>query len=146
MYKVIDVAKLFAVSKVTIYKKISSNKEALKGHIIKKKNITFLDDEAVEIIKNSLQVNKEKISGKLIDEELGKVYEDIKAYQDLTNKLKSEKIAMMNDELMDMESQIRYLKSQIFVKESYISSKDIILENFKTLLELNKTRIGKLEL
>ena len=52
MYKVIDVAKLFSVSKVTIYKKISANKEALKGHITKKKNVTYLDDDAVEIIKN----------------------------------------------------------------------------------------------
>lgn len=146
MYKVIDVAKLFSVSKVTIYKKISGNKEVLKGHVIKKKNITFLDDEAVEIIKNSLQVNKEKISGKLIDEELGKVYEDIKSYQDLTNNLKSEKIAMMNDEIMDMESQLRYLKSQIVVKESYISKKNDVLENFKELLQLNKTLIKKLEL
>ena len=146
MYKVIDVAKLFSVSKVTIYKKITSNKEALKGHVIKKKNVTFLDDEAVEIIKNSLQVNKEKVSGKLIDEELGKVYEDIKAYQDLTNQLKSEKIAMMNDEIMDMESQLRYLKSQIVLKESYVSSRDVILEKFKELLQLNKTLISKLEL
>jgi len=145
MYKVIDVAKLFSVSKVTIYKKISSNKEALKGHITKKKNITFLDDEAVEIIKNSLQVNKEKVSGKLIDEELGKVYEDIKAYQDLTNKLKSEKIAMMNDEIMDLESQVRFLKSQIAVKESYLTTKDKALENFKELLHLNKELIGRLD-
>lgn len=145
MYKVIDVAKLFSVSKVTIYKKISSNKEALKGHITKKKNITFLDDEAVEIIKNSLQVNKEKVSGKLIDEELGKVYEDIKAYQDLTNKLKSEKIAMMNDEIMDLESQVRFLKSQITVKESFLATKDVTLENFKELLQLNKELIGRLD-
>jgi len=145
MYKVIDVAKLFSVSKVTIYKKISSNKEALKGHIVKKKNITYLDDEAVEIIKNSLQVNKDKVSGKLIDEELGRVYEDIKAYQDLTNKLKSEKIAMMNEDIMDLESQIRHLKGQVTVKEKRLNSKQLILDNFEELLKLNKDLIKKMD-
>jgi ATP-dependent Lon protease len=145
MYKVIDVAKLFSVSKVTIYKKITSNKEALKGHIIKKKNITYLDDEAVEIIKNSLQVNQDKVSGRLIDEELNRVYEDIKHYQDLNSKLKAEKIAMLNDEIMELESLIRHLNSQIQVKQNHLNSKNEILEKFKSLLKTNKSLIKQLD-
>lgn len=145
MYKVIDVAKLFSVSKVTIYKKISAHKNELKGHITKKKNITYLDDEAVEIIKNSLQVNKEKASGRLIDEELNKVYEDIKCYEDANNKLRSEKIAMLNDEINELESTIRLLKSQITVKQNHLRLKDEILDNFKNILKINKDRIKVLD-
>lgn len=145
MYKVIDVAKLFSVSKVTIYKKISNNKEALKGHISKKKNVTYLDDEAVEIIKNSLQVNQEKASGRLIDEELEKVYEDIKMYQDLNQKLKSEKIAMLNDEIMELESLIRHLSSQVMVKQNHLNSKQEILDKFKVILSANKSLIKQLD-
>ncbi len=145
MYKVIDVAKLFSVSKVTIYKKISSNKEALKGHIIKKKNVTYLDDEAVEIIKNSLQVNKEKVTGRLIDEELSKVYEDLKIYQEMNNKLKSEKISMINDEILELESMIRHLNSQIVVKQNHLKSKNDVLEKFKDLMKANKLLIKQLD-
>lgn len=145
MYKVIDVAKLFSVSKVTIYKKISNNKEALKGHVIKKKNVTYLDDEAVEIIKNSLQVNQDKVSGKLIDEELQKVYEDIKIYQEQNGQLKAEKIAMMNDEIMELESLVRHLTSQVHIKQNHLNSKNEILEKFKALLKTNKSLIKQLD-
>lgn len=145
MYKVIDVAKLFSVSKVTIYKKISNNKEALKGHVIKKKNVTYLDDEAVEIIKNSLQVNQEKVSGRLIDDELDKVYEDIQKYQELNQKLKSEKIAMMNEEILELESLVRHLNSQVIVKTNHLNSKKEILDKFKNILHANKSLIKELD-
>jgi len=145
MYKVIDVAKLFSVSKVTIYKKISNNKEALKGHITKKKNVTYLDDEAVEIIKNSLQVNNEKVTGRLIDEELNKVYEEIKLYQEMNEKLKTEKISMLNEEVMELESMIRHLNSQIVIKQNHLNSKNDVLEKFKSLLKVNKTLIKQLD-
>jgi|LGOV01.1.fsa_nt_gb ATP-dependent Lon protease len=145
MYKVIDVAKLFSVSKVTIYKKITNNKDALKGHVIKKKNVTYLDDEAVEIIKASLQMNQEKASGRLIDEELEKVYDDIKMYQELNHNLKAEKIAMLNDEIMELESLIRHLNSQVLVKTNHLSSKNEILDKFKKILKTNKLLIKKLD-
>ncbi|MCH4891244.1 hypothetical protein EZV73_26980 [Acidaminobacter sp. JC074] len=145
MYKVIDVAKLFSVSKVTIYKKISNNKEALKGHIVKKKNVTYLDDEAVEIIKNSLQVNNEKVTGRLIDDELNKVYEEIKLHQEINEKLKAEKISMLNEEVMELESMIRHLNSQIVIKQNHLNSKNDVLEKFKSLLKANKTLIKQLD-
>jgi hypothetical protein len=54
---VIEVSNKLHVSKVTIYKKMELLKKELKGHIIKKKNITFLDDYAIELIKNHLSVD-----------------------------------------------------------------------------------------
>lgn len=145
MYKVIDVAKMFAVSKVTIYKKISSHKAELKGHIIKKKNITFIDDEGVEIIKNSLQINKEKASGRLIDEELNRVYEDIRGYQDQNDKLRSEKIALLNEQIVDLESAVRHLKGQVTVKKNHYNAKDSMLTNLQDILKMNKERIQYLD-
>jgi chromosome segregation ATPase len=145
MYKVIDVAKLFSVSKVTIYKKISANKAALKGHVIKKKNVTYLDDEAVEIIKNTLQINKEKASGRLIDEELNQVYTDIKTFQEENDKLRAEKIAMMNEQLVDLESAVRTLSNQIASKERQLENKQAVLENFKVILKSTKDRIRYLD-
>lgn len=132
MYKVIDVAKMFSVSKVTIYKKITSKKVELKGHLIKKKNVTYLDDEAVEIIKNSLQINQEKASGRLIDDELKKVYEEIRQHKEMTDKLKAEKVALLNDQLVDLESISRYLNSQILVRKSYLKQQE------ETLIEISE--------
>lgn len=145
MYKVIEVAKLFAVSKVTIYKKITANKDALKGHIIKKKNVTYLDDEAVEVIKNSLQINREKASGRLIDEELNQVYEDIKCYEDANNRLRSEKIAMLNDDIAELESTLRLLNSQVNVKKNQLLTNEQIIENFDMMMKNNKSRINLIE-
>lgn len=145
MYKVIDLAKMFDVSKVTIYKKISSNKTVLKGHIVKKKNITYLDDEAVEIIKLSLHMNKEKVSGRLIDEELDKMYASVKNVKDINEKLKTEKINLLEDQNLDLESMIRYLKSQIIVKKNHMNVRDEILFNFKDVLKINKNRIRNLD-
>lgn len=145
MYKVIDVAKMFSVSKVTIYKKITNHKEDLKGHIIKKKNITYLDDEAVEIIKNSLQVNQDKASGRLINDELEKVYEEKNQILKLNEQLKAEKIEMLNDEVEELESLVRYLNNQITVKQHHLNAKLEVLEKFKQLLQSNKSLIKQLD-
>lgn len=145
MYKVIDVAKLFSVSKVTIYKKITANKIELEGHLVKKKNITYLDDEALEIIKNSLQVNREKASEKLIEAELDKMYFDFNIMSETNKKLKNEKISLLDDQILDIESTIRHLQSQVQIKENQLKTKDEILNNFKVSLKINKDRIKVLD-
>ncbi len=55
MHRIIEVAHMLGVSKVTIYKKISSLKNEIKPYLIKDKNVTFLTDDGVEIIKESLK-------------------------------------------------------------------------------------------
>jgi hypothetical protein len=145
MYKVIDVAKMFSVSKVTIYKKISAKKTPLKGHIIKKKNITYLDDEAVEIIRNSLQVNHEKASGRLIDEELNQTYLDLRGYKEQNEKLKAEKIALLNDQLVDLESTVRYLNSQVALKTGYLNKQEEIIFDINEAIKHQKYVINQLE-
>lgn len=145
MYKVIDVAKMFSVSKVTIYKKISSKKNELKGHIVKKKNVTYLDDEAVEIIKNSLQANKEKASGRLIDEELNLVYEEVRQQKEGIDKLKAEKVALLNDQLVDLESIVRYLNSQLSTKTAYLQRQERSLFDLSEAVKHQKHVIQQLE-
>jgi hypothetical protein len=55
MHRIIEVAHMLGVSKVTIYKKISALKSEIKPYVIKDKNVTFLMDEAVDLIKVSLK-------------------------------------------------------------------------------------------
>ncbi len=145
MYKVIEVAKLFSVSKVTIYKKLSAKKVELKGHVTKKKNITYLDDTALEIIKKSLQSNVDKPSGRLIDEEIDRLVIEKEKLLSENEKAKAEQISILNDQLSVLESSIRYLKSQIQIKESHLKSKEEVLSGFKDNLKLNKARIRVLD-
>ncbi len=145
MYKVIEVAKMFSVSKVTIYKKLSSNKTELKGHITKKKNVTYLDDTALDIIKKSIQSHTERPSGRLIDEEMNDLYKQNEEIIKINQRLKAEKISMLNDQIADLESSIRYLVSQVQVKEQHLKSKEEVLQAFKDSLKINKARIRVLD-
>lgn len=55
MYRVIEVAKILGVSKVTIYKKIEQHKRELKPFIKRRSNITYLEDGALKVLKESIQ-------------------------------------------------------------------------------------------
>lgn len=122
MYRVIEVARMLGVSKVTIYKKVNKNKKALKNHIHTRSNITYIDDAGVEIIKETIEVmaNNGYGSGNEIDE-IKKEYID------------------------DLNELIELLNSQIHVKKKQIQNKDEIIENFKTLSKSNRGKIQYLE-
>lgn len=47
------------ISKEAIYKKIKRQlKQELKGHLIKKKNVTYIDDNGIKLIADSLKTDK----------------------------------------------------------------------------------------
>lgn len=55
LYTVAEVSDLIGLSKVSIYKKLKLKE--LQGHIIKKGGLTYLDDRALNLIKNTLKLN-----------------------------------------------------------------------------------------
>ena len=70
MYRVIEVARMLGVSKVTIYKKVNKNKKLLKNHIHTRSNITYIDDVGVDIIKNTIEISTIQPYGGLDSDEL----------------------------------------------------------------------------
>lgn len=144
MYKVIDVAKMLGVSKVTIYKKISSLKKELKPYIKKVKNVTYLEDEAVELIKNNLN-NQTVASGRIINDEIDLLHKHIDKLKSEQKQYEDALINQVKNEIDEMHGIIRSLQSQISVKKSHLEKKDEMLENFKVLVKLNKDRIRFLE-
>lgn len=54
MFRIIEVAKMLGVSKVTVYKKIEMNKALLKPHVIYRSNIMHLDEKGVEVLSGLL--------------------------------------------------------------------------------------------
>lgn len=119
MYRVIEVARMLGVSKVTVYKKISKNKKILKHHVVTRSNITYIDDDGVELIRNSIEQNSNG--------------HDLSDYE----------VRLMVTE--DLTAMIQLLNQQIEVKKRQIVKKDEIIEQYKTLLKSNRGRIQYLE-
>jgi len=144
MYKVIDVAKMLGVSKVTIYKKISAKKKEIKPYIKKVKNITYLTDEAVEIIKENLAVVP-IASGRMINEEIESLHNKIDTLMNEKEEVEKALVSQMNGENEELEGMLRSLQSQINIKMSHLERKNQIVDNFKKIVTINKERIKVLE-
>jgi tRNA-dihydrouridine synthase len=60
MFTIEQVAEKIGVSKITIYNKLNKINDKLKEHVYIKDNTTMLDNDAVKIIKDSINPNKFK--------------------------------------------------------------------------------------
>lgn len=145
MYKVIEAANQLGVSKVTIYKKMELYKKELKGHIKKVKGITFIDEDAYDLIKKSLVENgvikDDSLSPELIEAYQSKLREKYSRMADLSKQtLKSKK-----DNLNDMELMFEFLGNQMNMKYQMLSQKEEQLKTYKEIIAKNKKRIETLE-
>lgn len=145
MYKVIEAANQLGVSKVTIYKKMELYKKELKGHIKKVKGITFIDEDAYDLIKRSLVENgvikDDSLSPELIEAYQSKLREKYSRMADLSKlTLKSKK-----DNLNDMELTLEFLSNQMNMKYQTLSQKEEQLKTYKEIIAKNKKRIEMLE-
>lgn len=122
MYRVIEVARMLGVSKVTIYKKVNKNKKALKNHIHTRSNITYIDDVGVEIIKDTIEINSSMNYGS------GNELDDIK-----------------KEYLDDLNETLELLNNQIHVKKRQVQKKDEIIEAYKSIIKSNRGKIQYLE-
>lgn len=145
MYKVIEVSKILGVSKVTIYKKIDIFKKELKPYMHKKKNITYIDDAGVNIIRDSLIDNNVIVDVNVNNEEISKLKYLINEKNNtinlqFTNIIESE--YLVNS---DLDIMIEFLENQIRLKKNQIVSLDKSLKTFKKINKVNKDRINYLE-
>lgn len=122
MYRVIEVARMIGVSKVTIYKKVNKNKKILRNHIHVRSNITYIDDEGVEIIKKTIE------SSTLIHDQ-----------NDTTD------FEIKKQSIEELKKIIELLNHQIEVKKKQILRKDEIIESYKLLLKSNRGKIQYLD-
>lgn len=115
MYRVIEVAKMLGVSKVTIYKKINKNKKLLKNHIHVRSNITYVDDEGIQIIKDTIETTS-----------TGMLNEN-------------------NDAMEELTAIIEILNEQVRIKKDQIVRKDEIIDRYRTVSKSNRGRLQYLE-
>jgi hypothetical protein len=145
MYKVIEVAEALGVSKVTVYKKITTLSKEIKPFIFKKKGITYIEAGGVELIKQSLEVST------LIQDDTNNVYnaevaftveEDIPdGVSILTDKLNT----LQEDYISSLKEQIGLLKEELNEKNNQLNNKDKLLENFQVLLKDTNKKVMLLE-
>ncbi len=145
MFKVIEVANQLGVSKVTVYKKMDIYKKELKGHIKKVKGITFLDQEAYELIKRSLIENgvikDDSLNPELIEAYQQKLKEKYSRMADLSKVL----VKAKRDDINDLELMLDFLTNQLSMKQQMLSQKEDQLKTYKELIARNKKRIETME-
>lgn len=145
MLKVIEVANLLGVSKVTIYKKMEKFKKELKPHLHKKRNITYVDDDGVEIIRQSLIENNvifEKID---IENQVKELTVVVASKNDQLEWMNTQLMTAYRDDILNLRFVLDLLNAQIKVKTSQLKEKEEMLSNFKDVNRLNKERMKVLE-
>lgn len=145
MYRVIEVAKALGVSKVTVYKKMELFKKELKPHIQKKKNITYLDEEAFEIIRQSLVDNGVIEDDAQSKEQLMVMEEKLARKEMRIDALYGSIQELCDEHAVDLEQINDMLQGQLSIKMKELDEKKKMMESYKALIQANKNRIDYLE-
>lgn len=145
MLKVIEVANLLGVSKVTIYKKMEKFKKELKPHLHKKRNITFMDDDGIEIIRQSLIENNVIFEKTDIENQLKDLEGALSNSKDQLDWMNGQLMNAYRDDILNLRFVLDLLNGQIKVKTSQLKEKEEMLTNYKDMNRLNKERIKILE-
>jgi len=118
-YTIAEVSELIDLSKVSIYKKLKLKE--LKGHIIKKKGITYIDEVGFNLIKFDLKVP------------LKEGLKDFK--EEATNTTLNDEVATDIEDLNLNKELFKLLKEQLKEKDIQIKELHRLLENGQVLLK-----------
>jgi len=143
--KVIEVANLLGVSKVTIYKKMEKFKKELKPHLHKKRNITFVDDDGIEIIRQSLIENNVIFEKTDIENQVKILEAELTSTKEQLEWMNNQLMTAYRDDILNLRFVLDLLNGQITVKTSRLHEKEEMLANYKDINRLNKERIKTLE-
>lgn len=139
MYRVIEVSHMLNVSKVTIYKKMSALKEEIRPFVVKEKNVTYLTEEAVALIREQLKQHGEQPQGENLSSdylELKEKFEVLKGeVEEANSNLEFEKQGHLNNLLLMYD----YLQTVKKNKEDRLKSLRNAVENIRlTLNDIDK--------
>lgn len=142
MFKTIsETAKELNVTKQCIYKKLSTLKKELNGHVNVERGVKSISKEGIEIIKNNLDESpfnfSKNIKNKAENERSYKSSvkdEEFKNIQDALNQQYESRIKQLEDI-------VEYLKKESENKNKQLETKDKLLENMQVLLKDQKELI-----
>lgn len=143
MYRVIEVAKMLDVSKVTIYKKMRHLKLEIKPFVVKEKNVTYITDEGVELIKKMIQVaelDKRKSTPEVVDKpDKPRTPQNERNHANMPNQIKT----IVSDYRQQLTNQKAYLR---MVKKSKHQQIDQLLATIYTLQDVVREQEEQIEL
>lgn len=145
MLKVIEVANLLGVSKVTIYKKIEKMKKEMKPYIHKKRNITYIDEDGIELIRDSLIENNVILRNENNEEKIEELENIIDSRGRKITWFNENLISISRDDLLNLRFVLDILNAQLKIKEEEIIRKEKIIKGFQDINRLNKERIKVIE-
>lgn len=137
MHRVIEVARLLGVSKVTVYKKMELLKKELKPHIRYRSNIAYIEDPGIAILRQSLNlpINEtapEGVPGETRQEPAVDLQEALKASQDA--------LLMAYDlHCSDLLQHLESLNHTIKTRKDEIERKEQQLKTLQRLVKWNKS-------
>lgn len=143
MHRVIEAAKLLGVSKVTVYKKMDLLKRELKSHIHHRSNITYLDEEGLEILRQSLQTVTAKEAESAAVPEEPKVSE-----AELLASLKSAEASLTlayDQHSTDLLQHLETLNHAVRVRREEVERKEQQLRMLQRLVKWNQSSAGFVE-
>ena len=144
LYTVAEISELINLSKVSVYNKLKLKE--LENHIIKKGGITYVDDEGLNLIKDSLKFKESTLNDLNNDNEYNEETHEITAdiddfelKEDYIKYLKSENERLWS-ELQEKNLQINELNKLLSNEQDLHKNSQILLKNEQykqeSLLEL----------
>lgn len=132
-YKVVDVAKMLDVSKVTIYEKMKLLKKELKPYIKLKGNVKYIDTQGIEIIRRSLKDYQEEENNQ---ENFTK--SKLNTEHDIEGSIE-------NAYIQHLKTEIEYYRNQLKAKDEQINTHMELIQNFQVLIKQEQTKYLLLE-
>lgn len=111
LYTVTELSDSLKISKQTIYVKLKM--KMLEEHITKKQGVTYISEEGLNLIKDSLKMKR--------------VVSDLN--NEYTTKTSDDEVATDSENFKLNSDYINYLKDQLIIKDKLIKEKDAIISN-----------------
>jgi hypothetical protein len=140
MYRVIEVAKLLGVSKVTVYKKMELLKKELKPHIRYRSNIAYIEDPGVTIIRQSLSLpHPDVAAASTSDSEIERVETSL---EETLEAVREQLLLSMDLHCSDLLQQLESLAHMIRNRREENERKEQQLKVLQRLVKWNKSSLA----
>ncbi len=131
MYKVIEVAQLLGVSKVTIYKKIKKLNLTTRKYTYKRGNATYLTESAVNMIRDSLVENGIIFSDEFNKEQFQQLNENLKKEEIKKSYFKKEILSSKRKYRNELRKWHTLLETKIAMKNKQIEIRRGMIDDIK---------------
>lgn len=106
-----EISNELKISKEAIYKKVKNQlKQELKDHLVKKNNVTYIDDAGIKLIASTLKTHENLQTKAQIKTEKEDFQPDVEPYKQVENKVENDAyISFLQEQILIKDKQIQQL-------------------------------------